>query len=211
MRKENGFGAGGAGRRLLAVCLIGIGVVPALAREGKKPRIGPSQPSRRDAYVLSRAGGDSNMNASVDDLETLRSRFSKDFLWFRRNGKEYVISDPAVIDQAERCFDALRPLRPQQEALADRDRVLDREEEALDREHDALVDEDHATREAGSDERRRDIEKQLRAIREQQRDLEKEERIFDERQEALEKVAEARLDLLIDDALRRGLAPAYGR
>jgi len=74
-----------------------------------------------------------------------------------------------------------------------------------------LVDEDHATREAGSDERRRDIEKQLRAIREQQRDLEKEERIFDERQEALEKVAEARLDLLIDDALRRGLAPADGR
>jgi hypothetical protein len=209
MRKEGNFGAGSLRRRLLAVCLFGIGAVPALAREGKTPRIFPS---RRDAYVLSRAGGDSSMNASVDDLKALRSRFSEDFLWFRRNGKEYVISDPAVIDEAERCFDALRPLRPQQEALGDRDRVLDREEEALDREYDALVDADHDTREARSDERRRDIEEQLRAVREQQRDLEREERILGERQEALEKVAEARLDRLIDDALRRGVArPLAGR
>jgi hypothetical protein len=209
MQQPAGSGLGKRGSRLLAVCLFGIGVVPAFAREGKTPRIFPS---RRDAYVLSRTGGNSSMNVSVEDLKALRSRFSEDFLWFRRNGKEYVISDPAVIDEAERCFDPLRPLRRQQEALGDRDRVLDREEEALDRKHDALVDADHDTREARLDERRRDVETRLRAIREQQRDLEREERILDEREEALEKVAEARLDRLIDDALRRDLArPLTGR
>jgi predicted RNase H-like nuclease (RuvC/YqgF family) len=154
------------------------------------------------------------MNVSIEDLRALRSRFSADFLWFRRNGEEYVISDPTVIDEAERCFDTLRTLRPQQEALSERDRALDREEEALDREHDAWSDaaDDVDKREARHDERRRDVETRLRTIREQQRDLEKEERILDEREEALEKVAEARLDRLIDDALRRDLArPLMGR
>ena len=211
MRKEGIWGAGSRWRWLLAVCLVGVGAMPALAGERKTPRV---VASRRDAYVLSRPGGNSSMNVSIADLKALRSRFSEDFLWFRRNGSEYMISDRAVIDEAERCFDTLRPLRPQQESLAERDRALDREEEALDREQDAWSDaaEGEDARDARLDDRRRDLETRLRAIHEQQRDLEREERILDERQEALEKVAEARLDLVIDDALRRGLArPLAGR
>jgi hypothetical protein len=197
---------------MLAVCLFGIGAAPALAHEGKTARNFPSRGA--NAYVLSRTGGNSSMNVSIRDLNALQSRFSDDFLWFRRSGKEYLISDRAVIDEAERCFDSLRTLRPEQEELARRDRALDREEEALDRENDALADADEAEpRDEGRlDERRRDIETRLRALEEQQRELDRKERILDEREEVLEKEAESRLDLVIDDALRRGLArPLTGR
>jgi len=195
---------------MLAVCLFGIGVVPAFGREGKTPRIYPARAA--DAYVLSRTGGNSTMNVSIEDLMALRSRFSDDFLWFRRRGKEYMVSDRAVIEEAARCFDPLQPLRPEQEALAQRDRALDREEEALDRELDAWDDADDAESRNEvrlDDEHRRDVETRLRAVRDQQRDLEREERILDERQEVLEKAAEAKLDLVIDDALRRGLARPF--
>jgi hypothetical protein len=198
---------------MLAVCLFGIGVVPAFAHEGKTARNYPARGA--DAYVLSRAGGNSSMNVSVDDLMALRSHFSSDFLWFRRSGKEYLVSDRAVIEEAARCFDPLQPLRPEQDALAQRDRALDREEESLDRERDAWddADDDESRNDVRlDDEHRRDVETRLRAIQEQQRDLERQERILDERQEVLEKAAEAKLDLVIDDALRRGLArPMPGR
>lgn len=202
MRQRGGFGVGNRGRRLLAVCLLGIGVVPAFARERKTPRV--SAP-RRDAYVLSRAGGTSNMSASVDDLMALRSRYSEDFLWFRRGGREYLISDSSLIEEAARFFDPLRALRPQQKALAERERKLDREEEALDREHDAATDSDEY-REARLDEDLRAVETRLRAVQEQQRDVEREERILDAREEDLDKAAEAKLERLFDGALRNGLA-----
>lgn len=207
MLQQGGFGVGNRGRSLLAVCLLGIGVVPAFAHEGQTPQIFPSKGA--DAYVLSRTGGNSSMNVSIRELKALRSRFSEDFLWFRRSGREFVISDRSVIDEAERCFKALRTLRPEQEALEERDRALDREEEALDREHDAAADSDEK-RDARFDERRRAVETRLRALEERQRDLEREERILDEREEDLEKAAEAKLDRLIDDALRRGLARPLG-
>ena len=195
-------------RRLLAVGLFGIGAVPAIARAGKSPRVSPS---RRDAYVISRSGGISNMSASVDELMALRSRFSGDFLWFRRGGEEYLISDRAMVEEAARFFDPLRALRPQQRALADRERKLDREEEALDREHDAATDSDEY-RDARFDGDLRAVETRLRAVQEQQRDLDRDERILDEREEDLEKAAEAKLDRLFDDALRSGLArPLSGR
>ena len=195
-------------RRLLAVCLFGIGTVPAIAHEGKTARVSPS---RRDAYVISRSGGISNMNSSVDELMALRSRFSGDFLWFRRGGREYLISDSATVEEAARFFDPLRALRPQQRALAERERKLDREEEALDREHDAATDSGEY-RDVRFDEELRALETRLRAVQERQRDVEREERILDEREGDLEKAAEARLDRLFDEALRSGLArPLAGR
>lgn len=205
MQQSAGSGVGKRGRRLLAVCLFGFGVVPAFAHERRTVRNFPSKGA--DAYVLYRSGGDSSMNVSIRELRALRSRFSDDFLWFRRGSREYLITDSAAIDAAEHCFDALRTLRPEQRALAERNRALDREEEALDREHDALSDEDgRRTRDSRFDERRRTVQSRLRAVREQQRDLEREERILDEREEDLERAAEAKLDLLIDDAVRSGLA-----
>jgi len=204
MRQKCGSAVGMRGRRLLAVCLFGIGAVPAMAREGKT---GGVSAARRDAYVLYRAGGNSCMNVSVADLEALQSQLSGDFLWFRRSGREYLISDRAVINEAERCFDALRTLTPEQEALAERNRALDREEEALDRESDASDDgDDDGKRDPRLDERRRAIETRLRALEERQRDLATEERILDEREAVLEKAGEAKLDLVINEALRRGAA-----
>jgi len=148
----------------------------------------------RDAYVLS-AGGEPSVaffssGASMPQLREVQARHGRDFLWVRRDGREYVIHDAAFLAQAQALFAPMRALNPEVKAVA-------REEAALDREGDRLED---------SEDESQAVRDRLREIHARQREIQARERELDRRQEELERVAEAKLWRMVDEAVRSGLA-----
>lgn len=56
--------------------------------------------------------------------QELRGRYGDHFIWFRLNGKEYVITDPATVQKAMQSFDKMNELGKQQEELGRQQEVL---------------------------------------------------------------------------------------
>jgi protein subunit release factor A len=61
-------------------------------------------------YLFQRANGSTSMrmNGRLDDslahAKNLRSRFKGGFIWARKDGRQYVIQDPAILAEAEKIF-----------------------------------------------------------------------------------------------------------
>jgi hypothetical protein len=146
--------------------------------------------AHKDAYVLS-TGRDNNYNAgsSVRDLETVAKRFSGRYLWVRRGGREYLITDETTILRAEALFAPLTPISIEQSTLG-------QEESQIDREESRLEDQPH------SDAR----DQRLGEIRARQRALEQREKELDAKEELLEREAEAAFWQLADNVIRAGQA-----
>ena len=83
---------------------------------------------RRDgvAYALVRKGEDgmtmsgSHDDRDNDDIEAARRGIDGDFLWFRRDGKAYVVRDAATLAQADAAWAKTRELSAQMQALSAR-------------------------------------------------------------------------------------------
>lgn len=152
--------------------------------------------SARDAYVLTEGSKVSmalisSDNASIEKVLTLRDRFGADFLWFRRDGREYLIRDSQFLARVNTLFAPMRALEPEQRAVS-------REESDLDRLIDAIEDRDEGER---IDD---DTRAHLRDLRARQRDVQRRERELDRREEAMEREAERALWRALDDAIRDG-------
>lgn len=94
-----------------------------------------------DGYALVHAG-DEGMNFSgntrdLSDVEKLRATIGGDFLWFRRDGKSYVIRDPAVVAQADAAWKPMAPVSAKMEALSREMEVHGKKMEALSRKMEA--------------------------------------------------------------------------
>ncbi len=174
-----------------------------------------------DSYILSRGDHWSISSGSLEALRATRRRFSGDFLWAMRGGREVLIRDPNTLAEATAAFSPMRELEPEQRALEGKQRDLesrqsdlDSEQEDVDRELDRLSDDESDEVAApGSEETRRDLERRLRdlesrarALEGEDRELEAQERAIDERTDALEKQAEAKLWALVDRAVADGRA-----
>jgi hypothetical protein len=147
----------------------------------------------RDSYVLHfGAGNSTTMSGSLEDFTALKGTISGDYLWVRRDGRRYVITDRAKLAEAWDYFAPERALRPQQ-------REIERETRKLERESDALEDADD--RELTAHERSR-----LDELHAQERDLGRREQALDEREEELDRAAERKLWQLVDRAIRDGAA-----
>jgi hypothetical protein len=146
---------------------------------------------RRDAYLLH--DGDTRItisgDSSLDSIRALNQKFSGDYLWVRRAGKEYLIRDPVLLDRMRALFAPEHALAPQQAAIA-------REEKDLDHEEDALDDDEHDEKTSA----------RLSDIHTRQEDISRRESELDRREEELERQAEAALWPLVDDAIRDGSA-----
>ena len=179
--------------------------------------------SSHDAYALVQGDHWISSDISSDAVELLRDGDTRNFLWFRRAGRQYRIEDPAVLAQARALFDPLDGLEPEQERLAEqqsaldrRENDLDREDEALDRESDRLDDdqddddqdsspESEADRRA-LDDKRQSLSDRQRALESESRALDRLERSLDQREDEIERQAEQKLWNLIDEAVRSGAA-----
>jgi hypothetical protein len=169
----------------------------------------------RDGYVFALGGTSHASNIDLDEFLRIRKGRSGDFLWFRQRGRAYLVTDASILAAGRDILRPLWDLSREQEAVSVRLKPFEVREDALEREEDRL--EQRAERLEGRDdpaanEERDRLEPLERALDEKQRalaadvaEIEAEERTLDDRERELERVADAQIARLIEDALRRGL------
>jgi chromosome segregation ATPase len=196
----------------LGLLLFGCMAAPA-AIDGDFGGVSIVSSRQADAYSISRCGHFLSTNVSVEDVRAVQERFSGDFLWVRRAGREYLIRDGRILDEAQALFAPLEETEPERAALArqqarlqSQQDALDREQEELEQELDRLADDPEPGEEGDRslERRQRDLESRMRALEQQERKLEAVERSIERRDEEIERKAEAQLWRLIDRTLASG-------
>jgi beta-lactamase regulating signal transducer with metallopeptidase domain len=71
-------------------------------------------------------------------VKSLRQNYPGDFIWFIRDGKAYVIRDPATIKRAVEFFAPAQELGRQQDELGKQQEALGEQQEALGKQQEAL-------------------------------------------------------------------------
>ncbi|MCA1582741.1 MAG: hypothetical protein LC796_15390 [Acidobacteria bacterium] len=201
----------------VSVAILLAGFCPVSVQASGPGKVTLHGNTREDAYILSRGDHTMMTGGGLDDVREARRRFSGAFLWIRRAGREYVVRDARLIDEAATLFAPLKSLDPDRAAFELRrarfeqeESTLDREEKRLDRDADRLQDDERPA--AGSESRaslerrRQELETRRRSLEEQERDLDGAETSLDRREDEIEKKAEAQLWRLLDRAIESGLA-----
>ncbi len=100
--------------------------------------------SNGQSYAVIRGGDTAHMTFSGDWIEGQREEIAKaskqahgDFLWFTRDGKEYYVDDPAILNQIEAMYKPMEALGAQQEALGKQQEVLGKQQEEIGRQQEA--------------------------------------------------------------------------
>ena len=183
----------------------------AVAILAAAPALAASPSSRAFALCLGETSYVTGMD--IDDFVALRKAQRGDFLWLRRDGKRYLVTDAGVLDAARKALGPSDEVRREMDDVSarlkpyeDREEQIDREETALDDAADALEGRDDAAERDRVETRRLEIKAQRRVLRSEMRPLEEEERRLEAREREVEIVVDAELERLADDALRRGLA-----
>ena len=73
----------------------------------------------QDSYAVV-SGGSSSVSGSGDfgaDFAKVRSKVQGDYIWFKHDGKSYIIDDPALVAQAKQLFKPMEELGRQQGEL----------------------------------------------------------------------------------------------
>jgi BlaR1 peptidase M56 len=93
--------------------------------------------SHQDSYALV-LNNDSNITFSGDwndglhqEIERLRKSISGSFLWFRHEGKDYIVTDPAIIQHLSEMYAPIQKLGKEQEELGRQQEALGKKQEAL--------------------------------------------------------------------------------
>ena len=153
-----------------------------------------------------------NSGMDIRSVVAVAKRYPGDFIWTRRDGREYLIRDAAVLAEAAQAFAALDAMSVRTGAHNRRMRPVERRYDALERRIDLIEEELEDHEEARDSVRRerasqvRELRRELHAVEKELRVLEAEERRLEKESEALEQVAEAKLEEIIRHALRRGAA-----
>ena len=72
-------------------------------------------------------------SSDFDHFKALRRASNSDFIWFRRDGKAYIIRDPAIVERAKDIYARLRLLEQTQENLQFQQDLLSAQQEELSR------------------------------------------------------------------------------
>lgn len=93
-------------------------------------------------YVIIHANSNSvTMSGDEDDVQharALRGKINGDFIWFERDEKSYVITDPAFLARVNALFAPQDELSKQQDALGRQQDELGRQQDELGRQQDEL-------------------------------------------------------------------------
>ena len=90
------------------------------------------------SVVVSGNGFSMNSDGESNFVNSLRHNLSGDFIWFIRDGKAYVIRDPAAIKRAMEFFAPAQELGRKQEELGRQQEALAEQQEALGKQQEAL-------------------------------------------------------------------------
>ncbi len=97
-----------------------------LAQEPPPIHSAHSRDKSQDGYVIV-SGESTSMSGSTHDLQRameLRSKIGDEFIWFRRDGKAYVIRDPATWKAAHKLFEPQQILGQRQGELGEQQAKL---------------------------------------------------------------------------------------
>jgi chromosome segregation ATPase len=177
--------------KLLALSLAVAGVVAGIALAGSPDRF---------AYVYKRGGGDSimRMNGSLESFQRIAERWSGEYIWVSRNGKEWLIRDAAVLASARAAFKDMEALEPAVRAAEERLRPIEQKAEAIEERMERI--EDDPSRENDL----RAYERQLSAIEGELRTAEAAVERLDRELERREEIAEAKFEKLVIRAIEAG-------
>jgi len=93
-------------------------------------------------YVIIHANSNSvTMSGNEEDLQharALRKSITSDFIWFERDEKSYVITDPAFLGRVQALFAPQEELEKQQDALGRQQDELGRQQDELGRQQDEM-------------------------------------------------------------------------
>jgi hypothetical protein len=116
-----------------------------------------------DRWVI--VSGDSvNMSGSTEDAERARGyrdRVHGDYIWFSRDGKTYLITDPAAVKRAKALFAPMEVLGEKQAQLGEMQAKLGEQQALL------------GDRQSGVKVKMPDMDREMRAVREQMERLQK--------------------------------------
>ena len=122
-----------------------------------------------DGYALVRRGRDGYMMSGstddISDIEAANRRIDGDFLWFRRDGKAYLLRDTATLARVEQAWAPLKPHETRMQELQTQMEPHQRKLDAIGKRMDAL----HAKFEQTPE--MKQAERSLQALAGQQRDL----------------------------------------
>src|SRR5437588_12603538 len=91
------------------------------------------------SYVLVRGsehmltGPDVSLNVAL----ARRDKYGSDFMWFKKDGREYLIRDGGTLDRIEGLFEPARAYKPEAKRVRGELRPLEQRESELDRQIDA--------------------------------------------------------------------------
>lgn len=150
-------------------------------------------------------------NESIDQMVKATKKYGNEFVWLRKNGRNYVIRDAATLAEVRNAFrevEAMEPsLREVERRLKPFEREMEKIEERVDALGDSLDDEDMAEATRDSIEARlRDAEKQLRAVEAKANVIEREMEKLEHESERLEQIAEKRFEAIVERAVGNGVA-----
>jgi bla regulator protein blaR1 len=162
------------------------------------------------SYVLVRGSNQltSGPNISLDTALQKRDAYGSDFLWFKKEGREYLIRDAATLARIQALFDRARVEKPEAKRIKHELRPLEDRESQLDREIDRLTDRDDDDKPLTADEERRldSLRSEMRDLHTKMRTLERQEEEIDRKRDALEAEAEREMLPILDEAIRTGIA-----
>ncbi|HMG84414.1 MAG TPA: M56 family metallopeptidase [Terracidiphilus sp.] len=115
------------------------------SENGKHSGYHYSYSSNGESYAVIRGGDKEHMTFSGnwiegrrDEIEKARKQAAgKDFLWFTRDGKAYLVDDPATVAQIEAMYKPMEELGRQQEELGKKQEVLGKQQEELGKQQEA--------------------------------------------------------------------------
>lgn len=166
-----------------------------------------------DSYILMLESGRSTMmHGSTDDLHRARKLRldGQPLLYVRRDGREYVVRDAALLRQAEAIFKPQAELGKKQGELGSRQGALGAQQAELGAQQARLAAQQVGAQGRSEEMSRRQDElgRQQSALGERQAELGRQQAKLGAEQERLGREARAKFRALVDDAIRRGLAQA---
>ena len=192
------------------IAMIGTPVTPAAAESARHGW------ADGDSYILMNAGenGSMTMHGSGSDLRRARElrTGTEPLLYIRRGGKAYVVRDAALLQQAQAIFKPQQELGRKQAALGARQAALGTRQAELGAKQAELASRQVASRGGSEDyaHQQGELGRQQGALGEQQGALGQEQGKLGEQQARLGREAQAKFRVLVDDAIRRGLAREIG-
>ncbi len=109
---------------------------PAAPEEGDHSNYTYAYNNNGDSYALVSGSGSYTFSGDwnqAGSFEAIRKGIHGDFIYYRHDGKSYVIDDPTIVARAKALYAPIEALGKQQEALGKEQEALGRQQEALGR------------------------------------------------------------------------------